>query len=217
MNKYAAAQFPSQKRAVEQPNIILDILESVDRDGERSQRGRASEIGIALGLTNAYLKFCIRKGYLKARKISARSYSYMLTPKGFAEKSRLAVHRLSSCLDFVRAVRGEYAVLYASEPVRDWQTVVIVGTSTLAEICAICAMERGIRIAAIIDPDSTDQSRLGLPLYRNFAAVADTVGGAIIADLEQTVRARDMAEKALGADRVGIPSFLQAILPRVAA
>ena len=199
---------------MEQPRIILDILESVDRDGERSQRSRASEIGIALGLTNTYLKFCIRKGYLKARKISARSYRYMLTPKGFAEKSRLAVNRLSASLDFVRGVRAEYAKLYASEPVRQWKSTVIVGTSTLAEICAICAMERGVSIEAIIDPDGTDPYKLGLPLHRDFSAVAETVGGAVIADLEQTSRARDLAEAALGADRVATPPFLCAILPK---
>lgn len=202
---------------MEQPQIILDILESVDRDGERSQRSRASEVGIALGLTNAYLKFCIRKGYLKARKISARSYRYMLTPKGFTEKSRLAMNRLSVSLEFVRAVRGEYAALYASEPVRQWENMVIVGTSTLAEISAICAMERGIRIGAIVDPDSTDQHRLGLPLHRDFSAITEAVGGAVIADLEQPSRARDLAETALGADRVVIPPFLLALLPKKAA
>jgi hypothetical protein len=202
---------------VEQPQIILDILESVDRDGDRSQRSRASEVGIALGLTNAYLKFCIRKGYLKARKISARSYRYMLTPKGFAEKSRLAMDRLSASLDFVRAVRAEYAALYASEPVRQWESMVIVGASTLAEICAICAMERGIRIEAIVDPGSVDQHKFGLPLHRDFSAIGKTVGGAVIADLEQTGRAHDLAESALGADRVAIPPFLRAILPKRAA
>jgi predicted transcriptional regulator len=202
---------------LEQPQIILDILESVDRDGDRSQRSRASEVGIALGLTNAYLKFCIRKGYLKARKISARSYRYMLTPKGFAEKSRLAMNRLSASLDFVRAVRAEYAALYASEPVRQWESMVIVGASTLAEICAICAMERGIRIEAIVDPDSIDQHKFGLPLHRDFSAIAQAVGGAVIADLEQTGRAHDLAENALGADRVAIPPFLRAILPKRAA
>src|SRR6185437_12040434 len=101
------------QRDGEQARIILDILESVDRDGERSQRSRALEIGIALGLTNAYLKFCIRKGYLKARKISARSYKYMLTPKGFAEKSRLALSRLSDSLHFVRATRLEFSAVFA--------------------------------------------------------------------------------------------------------
>lgn len=194
--------------------IILDILESVDRDCDRSQRSRASEIGIALGLTNAYLKFCIHKGYLKARRTSARSYRYLLTPKGFAEKSRLAMNRLSTSLGFVRAVRGEYTALYASEPVRHWKSIAIVGTSTLAEICAICALERGIPIEAIIDPDSTDQKTLGLPLHRDFSSVSEKIGGAIIADLDQTGRARDLAENALGPHRVAIPPFLSAVLPQ---
>ena len=202
---------------MEQSKIILDILESVDRDGERSQRSRASEVGIALGLINAYLKFCIRKGYLKARKISARSYRYMLTPKGFAEKSRLGMNRLSASLDFVRSVRGEYAALYAAEPVRKWESTVIVGASTLAEICAICAMERGIRIEAIIDPNATESHRFGLPLHRDFSTIAADIGGAVIADLEQTGLALDLAESALGADRVAIPPFLRAIVPRRAA
>src|SRR5882724_10013995 len=100
------------QRDTGQSRIILDILESVDRDGDRSQRSRASEVGIALGLVNAYLKFCIRKGYLKARKIPARGYQYMLTPKGFAEKSRLALSRLSNSLVFVHASRGEYSGLF---------------------------------------------------------------------------------------------------------
>src|SRR4051812_47443439 len=101
------------QREADQSRLILDILESVDRDGVRTQRSRASEIGIALGLTNAYLKFCIRKGYLKARKISARGYQYMLTPKGFAEKSRLALSRLSDSLHFVRATRSDFAAIFA--------------------------------------------------------------------------------------------------------
>jgi predicted transcriptional regulator len=193
---------------LDQSRIILDILESVDRDSEQSQRSRASEIGIALGLTNAYIKFCIHKGYLKARKISARNYRYILTPKGFAEKSRLAMNRLSASLGFVRAVRGEYAALYRSEPVRHWKSVAIVGTSTLAEICAICAIEGGIPIEAIIDPDSADQNKLGLPLHRDLSLVADSVGGAVIADLDQAGRARDLAQNALGVERVAIPPFL---------
>lgn len=199
--------------SVDQSRILLDILESVDRDGERSQRSRASEIGIALGLTNAYLKFCIHKGYLKARKLSTRSYRYMLTPKGFAEKSRLAMDRLSTSLGFVRAVRGEYAALYMSDPVRHWKSVAIVGTSTLAEVCAICALEGGIPIEAIIDPNGADQQRLGVPVYRDFSPVSADVGGAMIADLDNTGRARDLAENALGVHRVAIPPFLCAILP----
>jgi hypothetical protein len=205
------------QREAEQSRILLNILESVDRDGERSQRSRASEVGIALGLTNAYLKFCVRKGYLKARKISARSYRYLLTPKGFAEKSRLALTRLSASLDFMRAVRGEYAALYADLPAQQWTSVVIVGTSTLAEICAICAMERAIRIVGIVNPGAQEEQMLGIAVHRAFDAITESFDGAVIADLQETEQSLALAEAALGADRVVAPPFLRAILPRKAA
>jgi predicted transcriptional regulator len=197
------------QREPDQSRIILDILESVDRDGDRSQRSRASEVGIALGLTNAYLKFCIRKGYLKARKISTRSYQYMLTPKGFAEKSRLALSRLSDSLTFVRATRTEFAAIFAEAENRQWKSTVIVGASTLAEICALCALERGIQIVAIVDTSAQIDRMLGIPVYREFAAVAEPFSGAVIADLENPGAALSLAQAALGAERVMIPPFLR--------
>jgi predicted transcriptional regulator len=201
------------QRDTGQSRIILDILESVDRDGDRSQRSRASEVGVALGLVNAYLKFCIHKGYLKARKIPARGYRYMLTPKGFMEKSRLALSRLSDSLGFVHATRGEYATLFAKGAGQPWQSVVIVGSSTLAEVCAICAMEKGIRITAVVHPDAQAGHMLGVPVYTNFASIPEPFDGAVVADLQEPARLLALAEAALGPDKVAIPPFLRAALP----
>ena len=202
------------QREAEQSRIILHILESVDRDGARSQRSRASEVGIALGLINAYLKFCIRRGYLKARKISARSYQYMLTPRGFAEKSRLALSRLSASLDFVQGVRNEYSALLQSDAVRGWKSVVIAGNSTLAEICAICAMEQAVHIVGIVVPSANQQQMLGLPVYGDLASIPDAFDGAIIADLEEPIATYERAVVALGRERVAIPPFLGVTLAK---
>ena len=196
------------QREGDQSRIILNILESVDRDGVRPQRSRASEVGIALGLVNAYLKFCIHKGYLRARKISPRTYQYMLTPTGFAEKSRLALSRLSTALEFVHASRGDYAALFAQAQERGWRTVVIVTASQLAEICAICALEHGIRIAAIVDAGAGQARMLGAPVHDGFESVTENFDGAVIADLADPGRARDDAIAILGADRVMTPRFL---------
>ena len=75
--------------------IVLGLLSSVEHDGDRSQRRIAAELGIALGLVNAYLKRCIKKGLVKVSEAPARRYAYYLTPQGFAEKSRLTVEYLS--------------------------------------------------------------------------------------------------------------------------
>ena len=196
------------QRDGDQSRIILDILESVDRDGIRPQRSRASEVGIALGLVNAYLKVCIHKGYLRARKISPRSYQYMLPPTGFAEKSRLALSRLSTALEFLNAARGEYAALFAQAQERGWRTVVIVGASQLAEICTICALEHDIRVMAIIDPALPQPRMLGVPVHDSFAALTESFDGAVIADLTDPGKVRDDVIALLGADRVMTPRFL---------
>src|SRR5258706_13035989 len=73
---------------VEQTRIVLGLLESVERGGEQSQRRLASELGVALGLVNAYLKRCINKGLVKGSEAPARRYAYYLTPPGLTEKSR---------------------------------------------------------------------------------------------------------------------------------
>ena len=70
----------------ERDRIVLGLLESVERNGAQSQRLLASELGIALGLVNAYLKRCVKKGLVKVSEAPARRYAYYLTPKGFAEK-----------------------------------------------------------------------------------------------------------------------------------
>ena len=72
----------------EDDRIVLNLLNSVD-DGAQSQRRIAEDLGIALGLVNAYLKRCVKKGLVKVSQAPARRYAYYLTPQGFAEKSRL--------------------------------------------------------------------------------------------------------------------------------
>ena len=87
--------------------IVLGLLDSLESDGERSQRRIASELGIALGLVNAYLKRCVKKGLIKVHDAPARRYAYYLTPKGFAEKSRLTVQYLSNSFSFFRLAKSD--------------------------------------------------------------------------------------------------------------
>ena len=69
--------------------ITLGVLNAVEENSRVTQRDVAKNVGIALGLTNAYLKRCIKKGLIKVQQVPANRYAYYLTPQGFAEKSRL--------------------------------------------------------------------------------------------------------------------------------
>src|ERR1700687_1515898 len=92
--------------------VLLGLLESVERDGAQSQRRLATELGIALGLVNAYIRRCINKGLLKVRHAPAGRYAYYLTPHGFAEKSRLTLEFLSSSFSFFRQARADCAQIF---------------------------------------------------------------------------------------------------------
>ena len=94
------------------PQITLSVLNVVEKNSHVTQRDVAKDIGIALGLTNAYLKRCIKKGLIKVQQVPANRYAYFLTPKGFSEKSRLTAEYLSQGLKFFRAARMQLMEIF---------------------------------------------------------------------------------------------------------
>ena len=48
----------------------LQLLEALEQEATITQRTLASRLGMALGLTNLYLKRLIRKGYVKCVTVS---------------------------------------------------------------------------------------------------------------------------------------------------
>src|SRR4030088_2421452 len=96
----------------ENERIVLGLINSVEADGDRSQRHIAAELGIPLGLVNAYLKRCVKKGLVKGGQAPARRDSYYLTPQGFAEKSRLTVNYLAASFAFFRQAKADCASVF---------------------------------------------------------------------------------------------------------
>ena len=74
--------------------IMLNLLDVVEENSAITQRSLAAELGVALGLTNTYLKRCAKKGFIKVQQVPSNRYAYYLTPHGFAEKSRLTAEYL---------------------------------------------------------------------------------------------------------------------------
>src|SRR5437016_14137270 len=113
----------------ENERIVLGLLSSVENDGERSQRRIAAELGIALGLVNAYLKRCVKKGLVKVHDAPARRYAYYLTPQGFAEKSRLTVEYLSSSFSLFRKAKEDYGRIFERAHALGFERIVLAGKS----------------------------------------------------------------------------------------
>ena len=74
----------------------IDFLASLEGGEVSSQTSLAGRISVSAGLVNALVKRAVQKGYVKMRKAPYRRYAYYLTPKGFAEKSRLVAKYLDT-------------------------------------------------------------------------------------------------------------------------
>jgi DNA-binding MarR family transcriptional regulator len=188
--------------------IVLGLLESVERDGAQSQRKLASDLGIALGLVNAYLRRCVKKGLLKIGQVPPRRYAYYLTPHGFAEKSRLTVEYLSSSFSFFRRARAECSSLLEAAHARGWNRVVLIGVSDLAEIATLCALEQGIAIVAVVDAKSENARFVGTPVVRSIAAVPGGFDALVVTDLEATRESVQAVADQLDDERVLVPALL---------
>lgn len=210
--------FPESEREEDSDRIILGLLNSVEQDGARSQRHFAAELGIALGLVNAYLNRCIKKGLVKASQAPARRYAYYLTPQGFAEKSRLTVEYLSSSFGFFRKAKADCVRVFEIAQQRQLKRLALIGVSDLAEIAAICAIESDIALISVIDPSSKLDRFVGLSVVRDFDLVDDRIDGVVITALMLSPSVDLIVQRArqkFGVDAVLIPELVD-LRPRKA-
>jgi DNA-binding MarR family transcriptional regulator len=152
------------------PSIVLSVLTSVERDSAITQRRLARELGIALGLANAYLRRCVRKGLVKMRQVPINRYAYYLTPHGLAEKSRLTTEYLAVSFDFFRRARTDCTVLFRHCEARGWRRVALYGASDLAEIAILSAGETAVEVLCVIDPEQSGRRCGGLPVVADVDA-----------------------------------------------
>jgi DNA-binding MarR family transcriptional regulator len=73
----------------------FQLLEEIEQNPKVSQRELSNKFGIALGVTNACIKRMAKRGLIRLKGFPPRRIAYYLTPKGFAEKSKLTLHFLS--------------------------------------------------------------------------------------------------------------------------
>jgi hypothetical protein len=187
--------------------IILGLLESVARNGSESQRARADEFGVALGLVNAYLNYCIQKGLIRVRKIPARRYGYFLTPKGFSEKSRLAAQLVSNSLHSFRLARLQYAEGFRLLHEKGCSRILLVGLSELTDIAAISATEKNVDVIGIWAV-SEKRHYVGLPVSADIASFGDCFDAAAITDLADPGFSYTQINRILAPEKIVLPSIL---------
>jgi DNA-binding MarR family transcriptional regulator len=191
----------------DQDEILLGVLNAVERDARTSQRSISSELGVALGLANAYLKRCVGKGWIKVSQIPPRRYAYYLTPNGFAEKARLTAEYFSYSFTFFRRAREQMSELMARCADNGWKRIAFAGASELAEVGTLCAHDYPVQLAGVVDEARAGSRFCGLPVTASLAELGE-VDAVIVTGIpgsETIVRAMQIE---VGRERVLVPALL---------
>jgi DNA-binding MarR family transcriptional regulator len=162
----------------------LEILNSLAEGLPVSQRILARRLGIALGLTNLYVKRLARKGHIKVTTIPPNRIRYYVTPRGFAEKTRLTYQYLRYSLHLYREAREALREALAPLAENGARRIALYGTGEAAELAYLTLQELDLRPAAILD-EVPGGRFLGHPVRGLDPAAFDEFDYVVAATLEE--------------------------------
>ena len=144
----------------------LQILDELSHNDSLTQRDLSSRLGIALGLVNSYIKNLIAKGYITVKTIPPKRYAYYLTPKGFAEKTRLTYDLLHDYTRIYREARTNLKKLFQELRSKGCRRIAFAGADEVAEIAYLSLQEAGLELVAIVDDDAAGRNFFGTPIRK---------------------------------------------------
>lgn len=194
--------------------LVLGVLSAIEQDARVTQRGLSSQLGIALGLANAVLKRCVRKGLIKIASAPLNRYAYYLTPSGLSEKGRLTVEYLRLSLDLFRDARRQYTDIFNGLAGFGLGRVALLGASELSEAAVLSARETGVEIVGLVDRTHDGLQFVGVDVFRDIGPLAGRVDALVLCDLSNPVKIYDdaldrTAEIGLDRSRVVAPDLLR--------
>jgi DNA-binding MarR family transcriptional regulator len=197
-------ELPPSKPPRDETALVLGVLSAIDQDSNFTQRKLSTQLGIALGLANAVLKRCVRKGLVKISSAPLNRYAYYLTPQGLAEKGRLTVEYLRVSLDLFRAARRQFTAQMEGLVARGGARVALAGVSELTEAALLSARESGVDVVCVVDSAHASAQYLGLPAVADFAAIPGPIDAILVCDLRDPLAVFEAAQAAapgLGVER----------------
>ena len=112
----------------------LRIIEEISQDKNLTQRKISHKLGLSLGMTNIILKRLASKGYIKVKGLNRRKVQYILTPKGFAEKTKKSYRYFLKTIHSLQEMKKKIQRLVLMEYKKGKTHFVILGEGELADI-----------------------------------------------------------------------------------
>ena len=165
--------------------IMLGILHAVESGEPKAQRHLAAEVGVVLGLADAYAKRCVPKVVTTVSEVSARCYSYGLSPQSFVKNARRTADHLSYSFIFFRQAQTDCAPVFDAANSRGWPRIMLLGISDAAEIAALCALDAEITIVTVVDSSHSLTRFVGVPAVASLEGLADRADGVVLCAIRE--------------------------------
>src|SRR5688572_2948940 len=124
----------------------LSLLEQIESDPNINQSTLATQLGVAVGTVNWHLKRLIAKGAVKVSRAERKKLRYIITPEGLALRARLAVDYVERSFSVYRRTRQKVKDNITKIRKAGFDSVRIVGTGDVADICKLTCLEQGISV-----------------------------------------------------------------------
>ncbi len=132
--------------SIEEGSRELSLLTTIEQNPDVSQTTLASELGVAVGTINWYLKRMIAKGYVKVKRAQRKKLRYIITPEGIALRAALTMDYIRTSFDLYRHTRKKTSNAIEEIRFNGYTNVQIIGDGEIAEVCRLTCMEQGIPV-----------------------------------------------------------------------
>ena len=166
----------------------LEILTAIGEGRPLTQRDLSQRLGVALGLTNLYLKRLARKGLIKISEFPRKPgpgqrLRYVLTGKGFSEKTRLSYAYIVHSLDLYRRAREALRERLSQLSDGGVKRVALYGTGEAAELAYLTLREFGLEPVGVFTREGGGQF-LGFPVRAVHELSEAEADGLVLATFE---------------------------------
>ena len=162
----------------------FEILTAIGEGRPLTQRALAQRLGVALGLTNLYLKRVVGKGYVKISRLDRRRLGYLLTTRGIAQRSRLTYEHMTYWASLYRRARATLRDGLTPFLARGMKRIALYGTGEPAELAYITLRELGVEPVGVYDRTGGG-TFLGQPVRDRRDLASAGVDGIVLATFER--------------------------------
>jgi DNA-binding MarR family transcriptional regulator len=166
-----------------------EILDHIERREGVTQRQLAGDLEIALGLTNLLIKRVVSKGWVKVVNVKPNRFSYLITPAGIREKTRITrayfnntVRLYTETRERLRASLTELSENWSDADIEaaggaPGKRIVFYGAGEVAEIGYISLQGSDLELVGVVDDRNGGRKFFNYPVHASTALKPTELAG----------------------------------------